>query len=49
VNYDVARTKIKAVLDSRNKVEELQLSNDLASVFRENYRKAAQIAREAGE
>jgi hypothetical protein len=49
VNYDVARTKIKAVLDSRNKVEELQLSNDLARVFRENYRKAAQIAREAGE
>jgi iron(III) transport system substrate-binding protein len=49
VEYDVTRARIKAVLDSRDKVEELRLSNELASVFRENYRKAAQIAREMGK
>lgn len=48
VNYDVTRARIKAVLDSRDKVEELRLSNELAGIFRENYRRAAEIARAAG-
>jgi iron(III) transport system substrate-binding protein len=49
VNYDVTRQEIKAVLDSRNKVEELRISKELATTFRENYRKAARIARESGK
>lgn len=49
IDYDLARTRIKPVLDSRNKVEELRLANDLASRFRENYRAAARIARESGD
>lgn len=45
IDYDTAQGLIKNTLGSRNKVEELQLAKKLGNHFREQYAKAAQIAR----
>lgn len=45
VNYDRTSSEIRRALSSKNKVDEIQLANELARNFRQNYRKAAQIAR----
>jgi len=46
---DLARTtgEIKQALNSKNKVDEIRMANELAGKFRENYRRAEFIAREA--
>lgn len=46
VDYDTAQGLIKSVIGSRNKVEELQLAKELGNRFREQYAKAAEIARQ---
>jgi hypothetical protein len=46
IDYDTAQGLIKNIIGSRNKVEELQLAKKLGNHFREQYAKAAQIARE---
>lgn len=45
VNYDEARGAIKSALNSRNKVDEINLANRLGQVFRRQYREAEAIAR----
>ena len=45
VDYERTNTTLRARLGSRDKVEEVRLARELADVFRENYRRAAAIAR----
>ena len=45
VDYDEAMGRIKQTLGARDKVEELELAKDLGRRFREQYAKAAEIAR----
>ncbi len=45
VDYDVAMGRIKATLGARDKVEELELAKELGQHFREQYARAAAIAR----
>ena len=47
VDYDTVRTRVKAVLESRDQVAELRLRTELSEHFRESYRKAAGLARES--
>ena len=47
VDYDTARSRIKNVIGSRNKVEELLLAKELGNRFRQQYAKAAEIARQS--
>jgi hypothetical protein len=44
VNYDKAAGEIKAALLSKNKTEEVELARKLAKTFREQYRRAADLA-----
>jgi len=45
VSYDEVTGRIKPVLDSRNKVEEVELARELAGGFRRQYLRAAALAR----
>ncbi len=45
VDYEQAMTRIKSTLGARDKVEELELAKDLGQHFREQYARAAAIAR----
>jgi len=45
VSYEQTSTRIKQALNSRNKVDEISLSNELGRLFRGNYRRAERIAR----
>jgi tryptophan 2,3-dioxygenase len=45
VSYERTGTDIKRALGSKNKVDEIHLANELASRFRQQYSKAAEIAR----
>lgn len=47
VSYDEAGGRIKRVLGSRNKVEEIELAKELGDRFRAQYRRAADLARAA--
>lgn len=47
VSYDRTQTRIKQVLDSRNKVDEVIFARELGQVFRANYAQAETIARQA--
>ena len=46
VDYDTAQGLIKEVIGARNKVRELELAKELAGHFRQQYRRAAEIARD---
>jgi len=45
VDYDTTAGEIKTALESRNKVDELALARRLGARFREQYRRAAELAR----
>jgi hypothetical protein len=45
VSYERTNADIKRALGSKNKVDEIRLANELAAGFRQQYRKAAEIAR----
>ena len=45
VDYDKAAGEIKAALGSKNKLEEVALAKRLGKLFREQYRRAAELAR----
>jgi len=45
VSYDRTVTEVKRALGSKDKVDEIRFANDLADLFRRQYRKAADIAR----
>ena len=45
VDYDKAAGEIKTALGSRNKLEEVALARRLGKLFREQYRRAAELAR----
>jgi len=45
VSYADARTRIKAALNSKSKVDEVRLANELAGRFRTQYARAADLAR----
>jgi len=45
VSYEQTNTRIKQALNSRNKVDEISLANELGRRFRTNYRRAERIAR----
>ncbi|WP_225919198.1 ABC transporter substrate-binding protein [Actomonas aquatica] len=45
VSYDIAFGRIKSTLGARDKVEELELAKELGQHFREQYARAAAIAR----
>ncbi len=47
VSYVETNGRIKQVLDSRNKVDEVRLASELADSFRRQYLKAAELARAA--
>jgi iron(III) transport system substrate-binding protein len=47
VDYDKVRGEITAALNSRNKVDELTLAETLGRHFREQYRRAGELARTA--
>ncbi len=44
VDYDQLNGRIRSVLDSRNQVEEVRLARELAGHFREQYRRAEELA-----
>jgi ABC-type Fe3+ transport system substrate-binding protein len=46
VGYDETNDRIKKALNSKNKVDEIRLANELAAQFRAQYAKAAAIARD---
>ena len=46
VDYQTARTRLKAALDSKNRIEEVRLAKELADKFRAQYREAARLAKE---
>lgn len=45
VSYDRVGGEIKSALGSKNKVDEIRMANELATHFRERYRRAEKIAR----
>ncbi len=45
VNYDRVFSRIKPALNSKNKVDEVRLASELAGYFRQQYARAAAIAR----
>ncbi|HET7535893.1 MAG TPA: extracellular solute-binding protein [Candidatus Didemnitutus sp.] len=47
VSYDDLNGRVKQALNSKNKVDEIRLANELAAQFRQQYRKAAELARGA--
>ncbi|MBI2518399.1 MAG: extracellular solute-binding protein [Opitutae bacterium] len=47
VSYDQMGTRIKQALNSKNKVDEIKLANELANQFRHQYLKAGELARAA--
>ncbi len=47
VDYEQVFSRVKPALNSKNKVDEVRLASDLARQFREQYRRAAEIARGA--
>jgi ABC-type Fe3+ transport system substrate-binding protein len=46
VDYEVAWNRIKPVLSSHDRLQEVQLARELSEHFREQYRQAGQLARE---
>jgi ATP-dependent exoDNAse (exonuclease V) alpha subunit len=46
VDYDRANKEVKQALGSKNKVDEIKLANQLGAVFRQNYFRAEQIAKD---
>ncbi len=46
VDYETAKTKIRAVLKSADPIEEVRLARELGDHFRAQYRKAEQLAKE---
>lgn len=48
VSYDEAYGRIKRTLGAKNRVEELKLARDLAESFRQQYRRAEEIAKAKG-
>jgi len=44
VDFDVASGRIKAALSSKNRVDEINLANELGNRFRQQYLKAAEMA-----
>jgi len=49
VSYDRATNEIKKALGSKNKVDEILLAKELATRFRQQYDRAAELARGAGK
>jgi hypothetical protein len=49
ISYAEMNGHIKQALNSKNKVDEIHLANELAGRFREQYRKAAEMARVRGQ
>ena len=47
VDYDISSGRIKAALLSKNKVDEINLANELGNHFRQQYLKAAELAAKA--
>jgi predicted urease superfamily metal-dependent hydrolase len=47
VTYEKVLGNIKQALNAKNKVEEIRLANALGASFREQYRRAEEIARSA--
>lgn len=47
VNYEAASGRVRKALNSKNKVDEINLANELGQLFRRQYREAEQIARAA--
>lgn len=47
VNYELARTEVRDIIQSRNKTLELELAKELGNHFRKQYGRAAQIARDS--
>ena len=45
VSYEQARGRIKQALGSRNKVDEIEMAKELGDTFRDQYRRAAEVAR----
>jgi iron(III) transport system substrate-binding protein len=45
VDYDKTAGEIKATLDSKNQVDEIELARRLAGMFRDQYRRAEELAR----
>jgi hypothetical protein len=45
VSYDRVCGPVKNVLNSKNKVDEIRLANELGAVFRAQYRRAEELAR----
>jgi ABC-type Fe3+ transport system substrate-binding protein len=45
VSYDQMNGRIKQALNSKNKVDEVRLARELAGTFRQQYRRAAELAR----
>ena len=46
VDYDRANKDVKQALGSKNKVDEIKLANQLGAMFRQNYLRAEQIAKD---
>ena len=46
VDYDRANNEVKQALGSKNKVDEIKLANQLGAMFRQNYLRAEQIAKD---
>lgn len=46
VNYQIAQEKIRPTLSAANRIEEVRLARELGQHFRDQYRAAAQLARE---
>ena len=47
VSYDEMNGRIKQALNSKNKVNEIRLAHELADHFRQQYLRAAELARAA--
>lgn len=45
VDYDKAAGEIKTTLDSKNKIDEIELARKLAGAFQDHYRRAEELAR----
>jgi iron(III) transport system substrate-binding protein len=45
VSYEQMTARVKPALNSRNKVDEIRLANELANRFRAQYREAGEVAR----
>jgi len=48
VSYEQMTARVKPALNSRNKVDEIRLANELANRFRAQYRQAGEVARGSG-